>query len=94
MVTKEEVEKIAKLSKLEFDEIELENIKKSMNDILEHIEILNEVDVENVEPLYNVNDTLNETLREDKVINTLKKEDFINNAPDKDENFIVIPKLV
>ncbi|TSC92750.1 MAG: aspartyl-tRNA(Asn)/glutamyl-tRNA (Gln) amidotransferase subunit C, partial [Candidatus Berkelbacteria bacterium Athens1014_28] len=50
-VTKAEVEKIAELARLEFSESEIEHLTKDMNQILHHMDKLNELDTSNVEPL-------------------------------------------
>ena len=72
MLSKEEVLKIAKLSKLKLSDEELIDMEKSLNEIFEYIKQINEVDVSNVEPLYNVLEIKDRT-REDIVKNTEKK---------------------
>ncbi|AKC96077.1 Asp-tRNA(Asn)/Glu-tRNA(Gln) amidotransferase subunit GatC [Sneathia vaginalis] len=93
MLSREEVLKIAKLSKLEFNEEELVDMEKSLNEIFDYIKQINEVDVTGVEPLYNVLE-LKDRTRQDIVNNTEKKEDFLANAPKKDEEFVILPKIV
>lgn len=93
MLSREEVLKIAKLSKLEFNEEELVDMGKSLNEIFDYIKQINEVDVTGVEPLYNVLE-LKDRTRQDIVNNTEKKEDFLANAPKKDEEFVILPKIV
>ena len=93
MLSREEVLKIAKLSKLEFNEEELVDMEKSLNEIFDYIKQINEVDVTGVDPLYNVLE-LKDRTRPDIVNNTEKKEDFLANAPKKDEEFVILPKIV
>lgn len=93
MLSRKEVLKIAKLSKLEFNEEELVDMEKSLNEIFDYIKQINEVDVTGVEPLYNVLE-LKDRTRQDIVNNTEKKEDFLANAPKKDEEFVILPKIV
>lgn len=93
MLSIEEVQKIAKLSKLEFNDEELLSMQHSLNDIFSYIEKINEVDVTNVEPLYNVLD-IKDRVREDRVENTEKKIDFLFNAPKSDDDFVILPKIV
>ena len=93
MLSREEVLKIAKLAKLEFNEEELVDMEKSLNEIFDYIKQINEVDVTGVEPLYNVLE-LKDRTRQDIVNNTEKKEDFLANAPKKDEEFVILPKIV
>ena len=93
MLTKEEVLKIAKLSKLEFQEDEIEKFQTDLNKILEHMEILNNVDTTGVEPLFNVLD-LKDRLRKDEVQSVDIKKELLKNAPNKDDDFIIVPKIV
>ena len=62
MLSKEDVLKIAKLSKLEFSENEIEKFRTDLNKIFDHMEELNSVDTSEVEPLFNVLD-LKDVLR-------------------------------
>lgn len=93
MLTKEDVLKIAKLSKLELKEEEIEKFQIDLNKIFEHMEELNNVDVSNIDPLFNVLD-LKDKLRVDEVKNSGIKKEILNNAPNKDEEFIIVPKVV
>ena len=54
MLSKEEVIKIAKLAKLELTDAEVEKYQKDLSAILDYAEQLQEVDTDNVEPLYQV----------------------------------------
>ena len=92
-LSKEDVKKIAVLSKLEFNDVEIENFRSDLSEILNHMEELNELDTSNVSPLYNVSD-LHDVVREDKVKERLSLEEVLKNSPDKDENFIIVPKII
>ncbi|MDO4690516.1 MAG: Asp-tRNA(Asn)/Glu-tRNA(Gln) amidotransferase subunit GatC [Fusobacterium sp.] len=92
-LTREEVLKIAKLSKLEFKEEEIEKFQIELNDILKYIDILNEVDTENTEPLMYINSDVN-NFREKENLSSLKLEKVLLNAPESAENAIVVPKVV
>ena len=50
-VTKDDVRKVARLSRIAVDETRLEGLAGELNGILGWIEQLNEVDVEGVEPM-------------------------------------------
>ena len=93
MLTKEDVLKIAKLSKLKFNESEIEKFKEDLNKIFDYMEELNKLDTSQVEPLFNVLD-LKDKLRKDKVINSENKKNILDNAPKKHENFIIVPKVI
>ena len=93
MLSKEDVLKIAKLSKLEFSENEIEKFRTDLNKIFDHMEELNSVDTTDVEPLFNVLD-LKDVLRKDIVRDSGIKKDILKNAPNSDDEFIIVPKVV
>lgn len=66
MITKEQVLRIAKLSKFELNELEIEMYQGQLSSILTFVEQLAEVDTENVEPTYQVTG-LQTVLRDDEV---------------------------
>ncbi len=92
-VTLKDVEHIAKLSRLEFSENEKEKLVHNMNDILKHIEKLNELDTTNVEPLSHVIELQN-VMREDETKQSLPVEEALKNAPSKEESFFKVPKVI
>ena len=87
------VEKIAKLSKLQFDGEAKENIKADMNKMLEFVGKLNEIDTEGVEPLIYMTDEIN-VLRDDVVVQETTQQEALKNAPKKDSDYFRIPKVL
>lgn len=92
-VSKEDVEKIAKLAKLKFSDEELENFTPQMNEILNYMDKLNELDTENVEPLSHPVEQIN-VFREDKLKQSISTEDALKNSPVKDEQYFKVPKVI
>ena len=92
-VDNELVERLAQLSRLEFNNQEKEEIKKDLEKILSFMEQLNEVNTDNVEPLVYINEKVN-VFREDTVQQTLCKEDLLRNAPVQDDNYFKVPKVI
>ena len=92
-LTREEVLKIAKLSKLSFEEKEIEKFQIELNDILGYIDMLNEVDTSKVEPLVYINESVN-NFREKEEKPSLEIKKVLLNAPENAENAIVVPKVV
>ncbi|AIL65411.1 Glutamyl-tRNA(Gln) amidotransferase subunit C [Rickettsiales bacterium Ac37b] len=89
----EEVKKVAKLSRIGCGEQDLGLLKEELSKILDMIETLKEVQTDHIEPLINVSRaTL--SMREDIAysINTL--EDVLANAPVKELNCFVVPKVI
>ena len=85
--------KIAKLCRVRVEEHEIEELSSQLSSILDWVEQLNEVNTENVEPLSNVS-TAKLPLREDKESFEDKSNDVLTNAPEKLENYFVVPKVV
>ncbi len=92
-VTIKDVEHIAKLAKLEFDEDEKVKFTQQFNEILAFMEELNKLDTSNVEPLSHVIELQN-VFREDKVRPSTATEDALKNAPAKTDKFFKVPKVI
>lgn len=87
------VEKLADLSKLEFDEAGKKEIIADLNRILGFIDKLNELDTSKVEPLIYMNDEVN-SFREDEEKIDITKDQALKNAPDKDSDYFRVPKVL
>ena len=92
-IDNELVDRLAELSKLEFDEQAKEGLKKDLQKILNLVEKLEEIDVEGVEPLIYMTDEKN-VLRKDVVKGTVSKEDALLNAPQRDSDYFKVPKVI
>ena len=91
-VDKDTLKKIAHLARLEIQEEQEESMLESLSEILTWVEKLNEVDTEGVEPLTNMTLETN-MLREDKVTGHLDRDRALKNAPDKNSQYIKVPKI-
>ena len=92
-VTIKDVEYIADLARLKFSKEELENFTKQLNQILEYMDKLNELDTSNVEPLSHPVEGTN-VFRDDKVEESISREEALKNAPDSDDVFFKVPKVI
>jgi aspartyl-tRNA(Asn)/glutamyl-tRNA(Gln) amidotransferase subunit C len=92
-VTISDVEKIARLAKLNFAEEEKKKLQTDLNKILEYIDQLNELKLENAEPLENINEAEN-ILREDIVEKWLTNDEALKNAPSKTGKYFKVPKVL
>jgi aspartyl-tRNA(Asn)/glutamyl-tRNA(Gln) amidotransferase subunit C len=92
-ITRETLDKIAHLARLEFAEADADKILTDMNGILAFVDKLNEVDTEGVEPLTNMSHEIN-AFREDEVKPHLSHESALLNAPKKDEDYFRVPKVL
>jgi len=85
--------KIAKLCRIKVNPDEIEELSLQLNLILDWVEQLNEVNTDNIEPLTNVSIS-DLPLREDIEHNENNSENVLSNAPEKLENYFVVPKVV
>jgi aspartyl-tRNA(Asn)/glutamyl-tRNA(Gln) amidotransferase subunit C len=92
-IDRDALDKIAHLSRLEFDEKDAEKMMQDMTNIVNWVEKLNEVNTEGVEPLTTMSHELN-ALREDKVGEQLRREDALKNAPKSDLEYFRVPKVL
>jgi aspartyl-tRNA(Asn)/glutamyl-tRNA(Gln) amidotransferase subunit C len=92
-ITRETLDKIAHLARLEFAEADANKIVNDMNGILAFVDKLNEVDTNGVEPLTSMSHELN-AFREDEVKPHLPRHRALANAPRKDEAYFRVPKVL
>lgn len=92
-VRRKDVEHIAELARLKFNEDELNNFTEQLNEILAYVEKLNELDTENVEPLSHPVEG-NNVFRDDVVKPSIPTSEALKNAPEKDEQFFHVPKVI
>jgi aspartyl-tRNA(Asn)/glutamyl-tRNA(Gln) amidotransferase subunit C len=92
-IDRELLDKIAHLSRLEFDEKDAEKMMRDMTNIVNWVEKLNEVNTEGIEPLTTMSYEIN-VLREDEVKANLAHEDVLKNAPKKDAEYFRVPKVI
>ena len=87
------VDKLANLANLEFNKESKKEIIEDLNRVLKFVGKLNELDTKNVEPLVYMTDEAN-VLRKDEVIQKITQQDALSNAPEKDSDYIIVPKVL
>lgn len=92
-IGREEVQRVAALARLSFSPEEEELLTQQLDRILQHMEKLNQLETENVEPLAHVIDIVN-GFREDKAVREPAADKLLANAPAKENNFFKVPKII
>ncbi|MEW6065703.1 glutamyl-tRNA amidotransferase subunit C [Desulforamulus profundi] len=93
MISKQDVEHVALLARLELSEEEKELYTQQLNKILDAARALQELNTDDVPPTAHVLSIQN-VFREDRVGQHIDPEKALANAPDREENFFKVPKIV
>lgn len=88
-VTKEQVQKIADVARLDINDEETEVLVKQLSDMLDYADVLKELDAEGIEPLYQVHEHTNVTRKDEPRQWITQEEAFKNTAVHKDNQFQV-----
>ena len=88
-----QVRKVAKLSRLDLTEAEVEEFTGQLRAILDYVEKMNELDTTNVEPLAHCLPVSN-VFRQDSPKESLGTEKTLANAPQRDGEFFKVPKIL
>jgi len=86
------VKEIASLARLDLTEEETKTFIPQFQDILKYFSILNELDTENVSPAY-LSSANKSVTREDKVEESVPTQEFLSNAPQAKNDYVVIPRV-
>ena len=92
-LSKDEVKKIAHLARLELTDSELEMFAGQLSAILDHAEMLKEVDTKNVEPISQITGLKNITF-EDKVKTCEIQSKLLKESPQEIQNNMTKVKSV
>jgi aspartyl-tRNA(Asn)/glutamyl-tRNA(Gln) amidotransferase subunit C len=94
-ITEDEVRYVAALANLTLTEAEVVTFRRDLDGILQHMDRLNTVDVEGVEPMAQVLfNSENDALREDVIQPPLGNEAALANAPQSGAGYFKVPKVI
>ena len=89
----QEVEYVAKLAKLKLTEEEKTAYAEKLSAVLAYMEHLKEIDTSQVPPTTHVL-PLENVFREDVVKPCLPREEALANAPDRQDGYFKVPKII
>ena len=92
-VTDSLIQDLANLSRLTFTPEEKELIRKDLEQMIAFVDKLKEVDVEGIEPLVLMSDTV-DRLREDVISGSVSREEGLQNAHEQDGTYFRVPKVI
>ncbi|MHC1756309.1 MAG: Asp-tRNA(Asn)/Glu-tRNA(Gln) amidotransferase subunit GatC [Methanosarcina sp.] len=92
MITKEDVEHIGWLARIEINEQETVEYMEKLNSVLEYFGQLDKVPTEDIAPTYHVAEIYN-VFREDMVEECLPQETVLANTEHKQDGAFRVPKI-
>ncbi|MDI9394367.1 MAG: Asp-tRNA(Asn)/Glu-tRNA(Gln) amidotransferase subunit GatC [Euryarchaeota archaeon] len=92
MITKEDVEHIGWLARIEISEQETVEYMEKLNSVLEYFGQLDELPTEDIDPTYHVAEVYN-VFREDEVEECLPQETVLVNTENKQDGAFRVPKI-
>ena len=90
MIDREQVLHVARLSRLALSEDEVERMASELSGVLDHIEVISELDLEGVEPTSHVVE-LENVLRPDEPRPSWPRERVLESAPDPSDGAFRVP---
>lgn len=93
MMRREEIEHLSWLARIELTEAEKEKFESQLSSILEFFSILDEADVDDVEPTHHVIGITN-VFRGDEVERSLPQEEALRNAPKRENGYFKGPRIL
>ncbi|MCT4544253.1 MAG: Asp-tRNA(Asn)/Glu-tRNA(Gln) amidotransferase subunit GatC [Vallitalea sp.] len=92
-ITKEQVEHVANLARLNLTEEEKEEMISDMGVIIEFADRINELNIEDITPTAHVI-PINNVFREDIVQPSFSRDELLKNAPNKEDGCFSVPRIV
>ena len=87
------IETISYLARLKLDKNKKEKITKDLENIIDFVAELQDLNTENIVPLANPLEKV-APKRKDSVTSRSRKEAFLSNSPESDQDYFIVPKVV
>ncbi|GMQ56872.1 Asp-tRNA(Asn)/Glu-tRNA(Gln) amidotransferase subunit GatC [Vallitalea sediminicola] len=92
-ITKEQVEHVANLARLNLTEEEKEQMTTDMEVIIEFANRINEINIDNINPTAHII-PINNVFREDIVNPSFSRDELLSNAPNRANGCFSVPRIV
>lgn len=87
------LEKLEKLSSLSIDDKNKQSVKDALEEVLDFVDNLNSIDISQVDATFTTLEG-GTKLREDVVSNSNMSNKILSNAPQNDESYFIVPKII
>lgn len=94
-LSQEQVRHVAQLARLNLSTSEIEQFSHDLTRIIDYIDQLSEVDTSSLENGWSESQKIAQNVfREDEIRPSLPREKALANAPDKDDEYFHVPKVI
>ena len=92
-IDSKEIEKVAVLSRLKFDQEQLSEVTERLTSVLDFIDQLHQADTQGIQPMAHPMDAV-QRLRADKVTETNQRDKYQKVAPSTENGLYLVPKVI
>lgn len=92
-INKDTIKKISKLARISVTNEETDRLEKDLNSILKFVEQLKKLNTDKIAPIASVFDQ-RLTMNKDEIKKINEKEEILKNAPEKNSNYYIVPKVI
>lgn len=92
-IARSDVEYVAALAQLKLDDAVADRLVGELGEILAHMDLLNELDTEGVEPMMHALEVTN-VYRDDVTAPSLPRDAALRNAPRTDGAYFLVPRIL
>ncbi len=96
-LTRDDILKLAKLSRLKLSDEEVALYQEELSAILDYVKQLDSVDVSNLKPTYQVTGLTSEdtnTTREDEITEQISRDKLLQNVPSVEDGQIKVKRMI
>ena len=93
MISRQDVEHVARLARLALSDADLERMREQLNGILGYIDKLRALDTTGVEPTSHAVPLVN-VMRDDETRPCLSQDEALANAPERSGEYARVPKII
>lgn len=92
MITVTEIEKLAQLARIKLDDAEKQGLTKEIDSILTYVDQIKEATVNlDYTP---VPGAVHNVFRDDDVVASTHREELLDEAPDREKDFVAVKKII
>ena len=93
-LTREDILKLARLSRLKLNDAEVEEFTKEISAILGYVQMLDKVDTTGLKPTYQVTGLSNVSRVDELIDYGISQEDLLKNLPARDGKYIKVKRML